>query len=57
MSQVWHVPKRVWHVPNNFGVCASDVMSRNVKTAAADVNNVTDAAVLLLMAHLKETGD
>ncbi len=33
------------------------LMSRNVKTAAADVNNFTDAAVLLLMAHLKETGD
>ncbi len=25
--------------------------------AVPDVNKVTDAAVLLLMAHLKETGD
>ncbi len=34
MSQVWHVVRQmsqVWHV---HGVCASDVMSRNVKTAS-----------------------
>ncbi len=43
MSQVWHVVRQmsqVWHVPWRLcvrchGVHASDVMSRNVKTAAA----------------------
>ncbi len=43
MSQVWHVMRQmsqVWHVSRRLcvrchGVRASDVMSRNVKTAAA----------------------
>ncbi len=38
MSQVWHVPWRLCVRCHRFGMChgvrASDVMSRNVKTAA-----------------------
>ncbi len=49
MSQVWHVMRQmsqVWHVSWRLcvrchGVRASDVMSRNVKTAAASVEGNT----------------
>ncbi len=39
MPQVWHVVRQMytWFGIRCHGVCASDVMSRNVKTAAADI--------------------